>query len=54
MMEMKQKQGSSQLKRSLRMTREDAMRMIQGYYDSRVLPKEFTMEYYQKYMADLE
>ena len=54
MLEMKQKQGSSQLKRSLRMTREDAMRMIQGYYYSRVFPKEFTMEYYQKYMADLE
>ncbi len=54
MLEMKQKQGSSQLKRSLRMTREDAMRMIQGCYYSRVFPKEFTMEYYQKYMADLE
>ncbi|MGN0405600.1 MAG: EAL domain-containing protein [Bariatricus sp.] len=27
---------------------------IQGYYYSRVFPKEFAMEYYQKYMADLE
>ncbi|MGN0405594.1 MAG: polyphosphate polymerase domain-containing protein [Bariatricus sp.] len=47
MLEMKQKQGSSQLKRSLRMTREDAMRMIQGDYSPLLrYPEEFAQECY--------
>lgn len=32
-LEMKQKQGTNQLKRSLRITREDAKKLIQGRYD---------------------
>ncbi len=33
MLEIKQKEGNSQLKRSLRISREDAVRMTEGYYD---------------------
>lgn len=47
MLEMKQKQGSSQLKRSLRVSREDAMRMIAGDYTPLLTyPEDFAAEMY--------
>ncbi len=47
MLEMKQKQGSRQLKRSLRVSREDAERLIDGDYEPLVKYKEpFAAEIY--------
>ena len=51
MLEMKQKQGSSQLKRSLRVSREDAMRMIAGDYTPLLTyPEDFAAEMYASMM----
>ena len=46
-LEMKQKQGSSQLKRSLRISREDVRRMIDGDYSPLLkYPEKFALECY--------
>ena len=47
MLEMKQKQGAQQLKRSLKISREDALRIIRGDYSPLLLyPEPFAAEMY--------